>query len=149
MTEAQERAATAWKQVVRKRSIFDTIAGEGPMPPAIAVDYVMEVLYDRTYAVELLFDSAREWLRAKIPMIAVDALSTVCEQWRSLGEGLLRRMNPTNGIDYGGGLYSLKSNVAHTAGSGHFLAACNDWMLWIREVEMVFDLLDHLLLEAL
>jgi hypothetical protein len=27
MTEGQQRAADAWKQVVRKRSIFDTVAG--------------------------------------------------------------------------------------------------------------------------
>ncbi len=66
-TELEAKAAEAWKQMARPRTIFDTIGGTEPFPPAYALDFCQDVCGERDDAVTALLTAAANWLRELIP----------------------------------------------------------------------------------
>jgi hypothetical protein len=149
MTEGQQRAADAWKQVVRKRSIFDTVAGEGPMPPAIAIDFVQDVVDDRMVAVDLLYEAARLWLQMKMPAESKTGQWNVDIGWRMAATKLCDGLESDESVDFDS-LHSFRAAV-HNAVSPelrHSLFVLESWRKWTWDAERVFDILDEIDVKA-
>ena len=142
--ELAARAAHAWEQMVRERTVEDVFAKRHPMLPAIAIDYVQEANGERDDAVMALMRAAADWLTAKQPApanppdefdtTARDLAAHVCEHVRlesAMAEVHLALINE--------GIWRLDT--------GHALIL-DAWRLWVRDARRVIALCRQLFLAA-
>lgn len=152
MTELEQYAAEAWAQVVRPRSIFDTIAGTGPMPPAIALDYCQNVTGDRDDAATAILDAAARWLEDRMPTTHGDEISVLDDAMGLLGD---LRSEHFSHVD------AARLTIYHRADERRMgrlfypgtvtpaeFDAANDWCRWAADVELALRLCREVVLEA-
>jgi len=134
--ELAARAAHAWEQMVRERTVEDVFAKRHPMLPAIAIDYVQEANGDRDDAVMALMRAASLWLESRQPkqpeqpdefdrtarMVASHVCGYIASE-SAMADVHLGQLNE--------GIWGLHS---------HRALILDAWRLWVRDARRVIDL---------
>lgn len=78
--ELAAKAAEAWAMMTRPVTIFTQIAGEQPMPAAVALDFVQNVTGERDEAVTALVNAGADWLDAQTRPSETGEIANGCMQ---------------------------------------------------------------------
>lgn len=139
MSEIERKAREAWALMTRPVTPFTTIAGEHPLPPGLALDYVQEVTGERDDAVTALIRAGADWLDEQTQPGDAGEVGNTCIADARVATMYLRGESFGMAAVYLSHIRDRCERAADPQVSGHDKWAAHKWNMWLKKAAHALD----------